>query len=107
MSRTGWVARMSVPNNSWLDEAACHGHDPELWFPGRESKFHGPADARKAIEICQSCPVSAECLILAIGITSEHPLYGVWAGIHSKQIHKLAGRRSRRHARRVIPDSNK
>ena len=48
-----------------MSKAACLGSDTGLWF----AKFVGrkgggvvaTADARRAIEICEACPVRAEC----------------------------------------------
>lgn len=37
----------------WQDQAACLGHDPEMWF---DEKYYD-----RAIEICKSCPVILRC----------------------------------------------
>ncbi|MET7665023.1 WhiB family transcriptional regulator [Streptomyces sp. NPDC005356] len=61
----------------WLDEAACAGEDPEVFFPVGTS---GPAlhDVRDAKRICHRCPVESECLewALTTGQTT-----GVWGGM--------------------------
>jgi len=66
----------------WADEAACVGHNAELWFPSepgnphRRREVYGPATAR-AIRICKSCPVIEQCLSHAL----EHEeRFGVWGG---------------------------
>jgi WhiB family redox-sensing transcriptional regulator len=86
-----------VQNQDWVEFAACRDEDPELWFPGKEEVFYGPADARIAIDICNSCPVRDECLTEAIRLTSKGPLYGIWGGLPDWEISKLAGRRSSHH----------
>ncbi|MFD7202799.1 WhiB family transcriptional regulator [Streptomyces sp. NPDC059893] len=63
-------------DTGWLDEAACAGEDPEVFFPVGTS---GPAlqDVRDAKRICHRCPVETECLewALTTGQTT-----GVWGG---------------------------
>ncbi|WP_326672780.1 WhiB family transcriptional regulator [Streptomyces canus] len=60
----------------WLRRAACVGEDPELFFP---VGTQGPAlrDIAAAKRVCARCPVTIECLDLALrdGQTS-----GVWGG---------------------------
>lgn len=61
----------------WRKDAACVGKDPELFFPytrGDSSKLQ----TRIAKNICQECPVIAECLDWAM---HAHPMpYGIWGG---------------------------
>ncbi|MFI8067720.1 MULTISPECIES: WhiB family transcriptional regulator [unclassified Streptomyces] len=60
----------------WLRRAACVGEDPELFFP---VGTQGPAlrDIAAAKRVCARCPVTLECLDMALsgGQTS-----GVWGG---------------------------
>jgi WhiB family redox-sensing transcriptional regulator len=60
----------------WLRRAACVGEDPELFFP---VGTQGPAlrDIAAAKRVCARCPVTIECLDMALsgGQTS-----GVWGG---------------------------
>ena len=39
----------------WVSQAACKGHDPDLWFPKRGAR------ATKGSAICNTCDVIAEC----------------------------------------------
>jgi WhiB family redox-sensing transcriptional regulator len=57
----------------WIDEAACAGADPELFFP---KKNDGPA--REAKAVCASCPVREACRDYAV--RSPVMLAGVWGG---------------------------
>ena len=43
-------------DTGWMTQAACVGLDTNIWFPNR-----GRGQARAAIEICDTCPVSQEC----------------------------------------------
>lgn len=40
---------------NWIHQAACRGHDPELWFSTRPSK------TKTALAVCRTCPVIGEC----------------------------------------------
>jgi WhiB family redox-sensing transcriptional regulator len=66
---------MSHPAD-WRDEAACQGHDPELFFPEGTT---GPAlaQADRAKGVCAACGVRSPCLSFAL----LHGLgFGIWAG---------------------------
>jgi WhiB family transcriptional regulator, redox-sensing transcriptional regulator len=65
----------------WRHEAACVGHDPDLWFPAGET---GPAaeQIRYAKRVCGSCPVREECLEYAI-VTNQ--VSGVWGGLTEEE----------------------
>jgi WhiB family transcriptional regulator, redox-sensing transcriptional regulator len=60
----------------WLRRAACVGEDPELFFP---VGTQGPAlrDIAAAKRVCARCPVTLECLDLAL---SDRQTSGVWGG---------------------------
>ena len=55
----------------WRDEAACREHDADLWFSTSKR------DERRAITICNRCPVMATCHSWARD-TNQH--FGVWGG---------------------------
>ena len=67
------------PGPDWRTQAACLGHDPELFFPQ-------PADREgedEAIAICRRCPVEADCLAEAMDAETYRPTsgrYGIWGG---------------------------
>jgi Transcription factor WhiB len=54
-------------------DAACHGADPELFFPEPGKPDH------QAKAICAVCPVRAECLATAL---ANGERYGVWGGVN-------------------------
>ncbi|WP_217145899.1 WhiB family transcriptional regulator [Streptomyces sp. AC627_RSS907] len=78
----------------WLRRAACVDEDPELFFPVGTA---GPAlrDAAAAKRVCARCPVTTQCLALALdsGQTS-----GVWGGTCEEERVALL-RATTRHAR--------
>lgn len=65
-------------NEFWREDAACKGRT-DLFFPAHRER--GPAKlARemKALAMCQTCTVQAECRRDAVA-DPEHA-YGIWAG---------------------------
>jgi len=63
--------------------AACRDH-PELdWFPDRRAGGQTIAALR---EVCNSCPVQAECLEMAM---TERLYHGVWGGMSERQRSRL------------------
>lgn len=71
------------PSPAWFDRAACEGLDPDLFFAERGESI---ALAR---EICNGCPVQAECLDYAL----RHRItYGVWGGLSERQRRRLRRR---------------
>jgi WhiB family redox-sensing transcriptional regulator len=64
----------SVPD--WREGAACRDADPELFFP-EGTGGSALLQAGQAKQVCQSCPVAAQCLSFAmrLGLPS-----GIWGG---------------------------
>ncbi|HSG61686.1 MAG TPA: WhiB family transcriptional regulator [Pseudomonadales bacterium] len=61
-----------MTNETWRQQAACFGHDPEMFFP------IGLNDVNpEALAICQSCPVRLQCLDHAI---QNNYASGIWGG---------------------------
>ena len=71
----------------------CTGHpDPDLWFsdtddeagkgrPSSKKKHMMVTRTLKAIELCSTCPVIAECS--EFGMLPENLYHGVWGGLMS------------------------
>lgn len=74
-------------DTTWMVEAACAGHNPDLWF----SPGPGPSpDRSRAIAICTRCPVREECLEYAL----QHQIdEGVWGGVGSRERRRIAKQR--------------
>ena len=70
---------------SWLADAACRHHDPELWFASG-TDYASYLRGREAKRICGTCPVSTECFTLAVSL--EHEIYGIWAGLDAGSIRR-------------------
>lgn len=68
------VAALGSDRRGWTRQAACRGHDPALFFPGRG----GSRQVAQARAICAGCCVRTECLAEAIGDSSTA---GVWGGL--------------------------
>lgn len=65
------------PGQPWQSRAACQGNDTEHWFArGRK--------ARPALDVCDRCPVDAECLLDALRVEAASPggpPYGIRGGL--------------------------
>ena len=73
---------------TWLDQAACRGLNPDLWFPARET----PQDYAPAKRVCAACPVRVECLEYALSV----PMLlreGIFGGLSPKERQREARRR--------------
>lgn len=86
----------------WRHLAACLDEDPELFFPLGNA---GPSliQIEEARQICQTCPVRAECLRWAntIGVSD-----GVWGGHTADEINSAKHRESRKRSQaRSRPDA--
>lgn len=83
--------------NTWRDEAACLGHDPELWHDyGHDGPWPPAADTENseaARNICNSCPVREACLKDAMQYVkrSDTPLtaYGIFGGLDAQERYRL------------------
>lgn len=61
------------PLSKWVDNAACANHpNRDWWFSTNKT------ETRKAIRICEQCPVKTDCSLEAQ--SQEFPPVGVWAG---------------------------
>lgn len=58
----------------WHQQAACNGHDPDLWFPRIGESYRR---IQLAVSICEGCPVSKECLRYAVSTNQQ---FGIWGG---------------------------
>ena len=66
-----------ISRPAWQKQAACRGDGTERFFPPA-----GAADMLEARRICNSCPVTAECLKFAL---NDPGLKGIWAGTSGRQ----------------------
>lgn len=87
------VTTGAAPDPNWRDSAACHGQDPELWFPIGTS---GPAlvQTDQAKAVCARCPSRQACLDWALD-TGQHA--GVWGGLSEDERWRLRTGKPRQH----------
>lgn len=70
----------------WMGRADCRDLDPELWFADAS---HPNGDVAIALQICDGCPVKAECAEYAL----SQPVQGVWGGLTESQRRTLRRKR--------------
>lgn len=63
----------------WVEDAACAGHDPELWFPKSTA-------SPRTVAICHGCPVRHACLDYALRTRQRH---GIWGGLTINQRRRI------------------
>jgi WhiB family redox-sensing transcriptional regulator len=88
-----------VVMGDWVEQAACAGVDPDLFFPDRGASLAGDVDEHvdvaDARRVCAGCPVRVECLEYALEAGEK---FGVWGGTSEKE--RRAMRRQRLAVRR-------
>lgn len=67
----------------WFSKGKCKEFDTDLFYPepGEVAK------SKKAISVCQGCPVRAECLTWAM---NQPETFGVWGGFSYRSRTKLS-----------------
>lgn len=70
--------QLALTRPSWMDQAACRHHDPDLWFPEHDQDDR----QQEALRICAACPVRAACLAYVL---SMPPQSGIWGGTTEDQ----------------------
>jgi WhiB family redox-sensing transcriptional regulator len=73
-------------NQSWRQQAACRGLDPEIFYPVSDEE----ADVAK--EVCSECAVRQTCLEHALGARERD---GVWGGATEKERRRIIRQRRR------------
>jgi WhiB family redox-sensing transcriptional regulator len=79
--RTGGIDLKTLPHDPsppdmWQDQAACHGIDPDVFFPTSEE------EAGPALAFCGACEIRQTCLAWAL---KNGERYGVWGGLTEQQ----------------------
>ena len=78
------IARLTAmrvyPWESWMDDGACVGSDPDLWFPVEQDQ------ADEAVRVCRGCPVRAQCGAYAV---DNRIRYGIWGGLTESQRRRI------------------
>ena len=67
---------------SSAERLRCRDNDPDSFFPDEGSRFAGRqamrAERARVAELCQGCPVRAQCLASAL---MRGEVYGSWGGV--------------------------
>lgn len=70
-------------DTDWMKDAACHGKDPELWYPPeRQQDWIAKRRIRLAKSVCAECPVRFACLTFALRTGQR---FGIWGGLLTKE----------------------
>lgn len=71
------IPGFDIEVDEWRGQAACRDTSPTIFF---RDPFLGPGnwDPSEALAICETCPVTQECLDYAI---SNNIRYGIWGGL--------------------------
>ena len=55
--------------------------DPDEWYPVAAKAARARSEAARALAVCASCPVRAECLELSLRAWSGAGQHGIWGGL--------------------------
>ena len=77
---------MTHDSAPWREAALCAQTDPEVFFPPVGST------GGKARRICRQCPVTAECLEVALARPAEGDV-GIWGGTSARERRALRAER--------------
>jgi WhiB family transcriptional regulator, redox-sensing transcriptional regulator len=83
---------------TWHDDAACLGYDPELFFPIGTTSPYALAQIAEAKAVCAVCPVRTACLEWALGRGPDGRVragYGVFGGLDEDEREALLRREAR------------
>jgi WhiB family transcriptional regulator, redox-sensing transcriptional regulator len=56
---------------------ACGSVEPDIFFPTSTTSGKGLIDTKRAITICQTCPIRIPCLNFAM---ENDEIHGIWGG---------------------------
>jgi WhiB family redox-sensing transcriptional regulator len=73
-------------NTSWRTKAACHGLDPQTFYPETDDE----ADVAK--DVCAVCDVQSACLEYALARREKD---GVWGGCTESERRRIIRQRRR------------
>lgn len=96
-----WLDRKAGPEQGrrpdWMDNAACQGVDPDLFFPTPQRGETSVNVIRLIQATCHVCPVMLECREYGMG--ERHGVWGGWT-----ELDRRVERRRRRRLRLVSED---
>lgn len=96
VTNQGQVKRLSVLDDSWMDDAACNGKDTNDFY---DFESGNPMKEQDAKTFCVlACPVRERCLMWALLVPEP---YGVWGGMGENERREL---RRTKEVRRAMLD---
>lgn len=76
-------------DRSWMDDANCRSTDPDAFFSDQGvTKYQNLVK-----QVCESCPVKAECLEEALSLPGR--VYGIWGGLPAWKVEEVRSKRRR------------
>ncbi|MEU7219930.1 WhiB family transcriptional regulator [Nocardia iowensis] len=92
---TGFSVRSTSTDAwDWQMRGSCRTEDPAVFYhPDGERGKARLARAKRAKEICRTCPVLAQCRGYALKTREPH---GIWGGLSEEERHRIAARTKRR-----------
>ena len=77
LNADGGPSSAALARPAWRMRGACADDDSEAWFSEADT-----LKSRRAIRVCESCPVRQLCLAAALVFDEE---FGVWGGLTASQ----------------------
>ena len=77
-----WMATLEHLMLKWQEEAACRDLPVNWFFP--EAGANSWHDLRRAVAVCETCPVIEDCLKYALSF-EYRALPGIWGGTSENQ----------------------
>lgn len=71
---------------------ACSRIDPDEWFPLTLDVVKARSQAARAIAVCITCPVRADCLEFSLRHAFDVGAHGVWGGLVERERRALRRR---------------
>ena len=68
---------------AWTARGSCRGQGADKWWPGRG------VDVRPLKQVCEGCPVQAECRAEALSRPSHADGGGIWGGTSERERRQL------------------
>lgn len=72
------------PDPRWRTDAACRGHDPQVFYPPTGDT----RAAERARAICRGCPVQDACLTYALDTNQTHGIWGATSPVERRAIRR-------------------
>lgn len=85
MTETSLANLIGLTLPTWMDKAACAGADDVYFFPPKGGRIH----IDKGVEMCNQCPVKAECLRYALEHERNAVMPGIYGGLVPEERNRI------------------